>query len=52
MKRFFLILAAALLMASCGTADKLTKYDDAHFAALQERIDNHTTPDNVKCYFI
>ncbi len=51
MKRFFLILAAALLMASCGTADKLTKYDDAHFAALQERIDNHTTPDNVKCYF-
>lgn len=44
------IAAAALLALSCSPLYNQTKaYDDAHFAAFQEVIDNPTTP--VKCKY-
>lgn len=49
MKRIALIAAIALIVSSCGVSyNKTQHFDDAHFVALQDRITNHTTPDNVK----
>lgn len=52
MKKFIIPAAAALMVCSCSQPyNETVFYDDAHFAAMQEILDNPTTPKGVTYTF-
>lgn len=52
MKKTLYIVAAALLAAACNQPyNQCTAFDDAHFEAMQEILDNPSTPKNVQYVF-